>query len=186
MKWISSVYLMYESKIVLEAMPLHSFFTLAIILVNLLSVEHTVTIAFSCGGFLAATCNELKPPHEIPIMPTLPLLQGCCSIHFITSKQSSCSCSKYSSVLVRCQSSTSLTTLANLFPSSLISFFVAGCVTFEHRAVGLAGASHVYSETGEATASEVSVVELISEHCFISLPIWQILQHTTISATKWN
>ena len=34
-------------------------------------------IAFSAGGCLAATCSALKPPQEMPIMPTLPLHQGC-------------------------------------------------------------------------------------------------------------
>ena len=40
------------------------------------SVEHSVMMAFSAGGCIAATCSELKPPQEMPIMPTLPLHQG--------------------------------------------------------------------------------------------------------------
>ena len=37
----------------------------------------SVMIAFSAGGRRAATCSELKPPQEMPVMPTLPLHQGC-------------------------------------------------------------------------------------------------------------
>ena len=35
-------------------------------------------IAFSAGGRCIATWSELKPPQEMPIIPTLPLHQGCC------------------------------------------------------------------------------------------------------------
>ena len=43
-------------------------------------------IAFSAGGRWLATCNALKPPHEIPIMPTAPLHQGWAASQAITSQ----------------------------------------------------------------------------------------------------
>ena len=41
--------------------------------------------AFSAGGRRAATCSPLKPPHEMPNMPTAPVHQGCAASHAITS-----------------------------------------------------------------------------------------------------
>ena len=54
-------------------------------------------MAFSAGGRRAATCSALNPPHEMPIMPTAPLHQGCAASQAMTSSASSCSCSAYSS-----------------------------------------------------------------------------------------
>ena len=54
-------------------------------------------IAFSAGGRLAATCSALKPPQEIPVMPTLPLHQGCAASCAMISQASSCSSGRYSS-----------------------------------------------------------------------------------------
>ena len=51
-----------------------------------------MTIAFSAGGRRAATCSALKPPQEMPIMPTAPLHQGWRASQAITSSASSCSC----------------------------------------------------------------------------------------------
>ena len=48
------------------------------------------------GGRRLATCSALKPPQEMPIMPTVPLHQGCWLSHSITSIASSCSCRRYS------------------------------------------------------------------------------------------
>ena len=48
-----------------------------------------MTIAFSAGGRRAATCRPLKPPHEMPIMPTAPVHQGCAASQAITSHASS-------------------------------------------------------------------------------------------------
>ena len=33
-------------------------------------------MAFNASGCFVATCSELKSPHEMPIMPTLPVHQG--------------------------------------------------------------------------------------------------------------
>ena len=49
------------------------------------------------GGRIAATCNPLNPPQEIPIMPTPPFDQPCAAIQAITSQASASSCSEYSS-----------------------------------------------------------------------------------------
>lgn len=49
---------------------------------------------------LGAQCGDLQrvePPHEMPIMPTLPVLQACCTSQAITSQASSSSCCVYSS-----------------------------------------------------------------------------------------
>ena len=54
-------------------------------------------MAFSAGGRRAATCSPLKPPHEIPIMPTAPLHQGWAASQAMISSASSCSCWAYSS-----------------------------------------------------------------------------------------
>ena len=54
-------------------------------------------MAFSAGGRWLATCSALKPPQEMPIMPTLPLHQGCAASQAITSTASACSCGRYSS-----------------------------------------------------------------------------------------
>jgi hypothetical protein len=56
-----------------------------------------VTTPASAGGLRAAICRPLKPPQEMPIMPTLPLLQGCSAAQAMTSQPSDCSCSVYSS-----------------------------------------------------------------------------------------
>ncbi len=53
--------------------------------------------ARSAGGASAATCNELKPPHEIPIMPTRPLHHGCSASQAISSTASFNSAAEYSS-----------------------------------------------------------------------------------------
>ncbi len=42
-------------------------------------------MAFSAGGFRAATCSALKPPQEMPNMPTLPEHHFCLAIQAITS-----------------------------------------------------------------------------------------------------
>jgi hypothetical protein len=57
-----------------------------------------VRIAPRAGGRRAATWSELKPPQEMPIMPTWPVHQGREAIQAITSQASSSSCSVYSSV----------------------------------------------------------------------------------------
>ena len=54
-------------------------------------------IALSAGGRRAATWRLLKPPHEMPIMPTEPVHHGCAAIQAIDLEQSSCSCGWYSS-----------------------------------------------------------------------------------------
>ena len=54
-------------------------------------------MAFSAGGRWLATCSALKPPQEMPIMPTVPLHQGCAASQAITSTASACSCGRYSS-----------------------------------------------------------------------------------------
>ena len=54
-------------------------------------------IAFSAGGRSAATWSELNPPHEMPVMPTDPLHQGCAAIQAMTETPSSSSCCRYSS-----------------------------------------------------------------------------------------
>jgi hypothetical protein len=53
--------------------------------------------AFSAGGFSAATCSALKPPQEMPIMPTAPEHQGCAAIQATTSNASASSRGEYSS-----------------------------------------------------------------------------------------
>ena len=45
----------------------------------------------------AATWSALKPPQEMPIMPTAPVHQGCAAIQAMISTASSCSCWVYSS-----------------------------------------------------------------------------------------
>ena len=50
------------------------------------------------GGRRAATCSALKPPQDLPIMPTVPEHQGWAAIQAITSSASSCSCFRYSSL----------------------------------------------------------------------------------------
>ena len=49
-------------------------------------------MALSAGGRSAATCSALKPPQEMPNMPTLPEHHFCRASQAITSRQSSCSC----------------------------------------------------------------------------------------------
>ncbi len=44
------------------------------------------------GGRRAAICRPLKPPQEMPIIPTLPVHQDCCANQASTSSASSCSC----------------------------------------------------------------------------------------------
>ena len=44
-------------------------------------------IAFSAGGRSAATCSALKPPQDMPVMPTAPLHQGCAASQAITSQR---------------------------------------------------------------------------------------------------
>jgi hypothetical protein len=53
---------------------------------------------WSHRGRQAATCSPLKPPHEIPNIPTAPEHHGCSASQAITSTASSCSCPLYSSV----------------------------------------------------------------------------------------
>jgi hypothetical protein len=45
----------------------------------------------------AATCSALKPPHEMPIMPTLPVHQGWLASQAMTAAPSASSCGRYSS-----------------------------------------------------------------------------------------
>ena len=54
-------------------------------------------IASSAGGRSAATWSALKPPQEIPVMPTVPLHQDCAASQAITSTASSSSTWVYSS-----------------------------------------------------------------------------------------
>jgi len=61
-------------------------------------------IAFSAGGRSAATCRLLKPLHEIPVIPTLPVHQGWREIHSITSTASACSWAEYSSPIAPSES----------------------------------------------------------------------------------
>ena len=53
-------------------------------------------IALSAGTFRAAIWIELKPPQEMPNMPTLPFDQGCFDSQSITTSPSFCSISEYS------------------------------------------------------------------------------------------
>jgi hypothetical protein len=55
-------------------------------------------MAFRAGGRSAATCSALKPPQEMPIMPTAPEHQGCAAIQAMASTASCSSCAVYSSV----------------------------------------------------------------------------------------
>ncbi len=54
-------------------------------------------IAPSAGGRSAATWSALKPPHEMPVIPTAPEHHGCAASQAITSSASACSCAVYSS-----------------------------------------------------------------------------------------
>ena len=56
-----------------------------------------MTIALSASGARAASCSALKPPHEMPNMPTAPVDQGCAASQAITASPSRSSCSLYSS-----------------------------------------------------------------------------------------
>jgi len=60
-------------------------------------VAEALMIALSACGRCAATWRLLNPPHEMPIMPTLPSHHGCSASHSITWQASSCSVSRYSS-----------------------------------------------------------------------------------------
>ncbi len=55
-------------------------------------------IAFSAGGggWRIAIWIELKPPQEIPHMPTEPVHQGWSASQAMTTSASRCSCSVYS------------------------------------------------------------------------------------------
>ena len=55
-------------------------------------------IAPSPGGRRAAIWSELKPPQEMPHMPSFPVHHGCSAIQARISSASSCSCWVYSSV----------------------------------------------------------------------------------------
>ena len=55
-------------------------------------------IARSAGGRRAATWSALKPPQELPIMPTAPVHHGWAASHAMTATASSCSSARYSSV----------------------------------------------------------------------------------------
>ena len=57
----------------------------------------SVMTALSAGGRRAASWRLLKPPHEMPVMPTAPEHHGCAAIQAMTSSRSSCSCGWYSS-----------------------------------------------------------------------------------------
>lgn len=56
-----------------------------------------MTIAFSGSGARAAIWSELKPPQEIPNMPTFPEHQGCSASQLTTATPSASSCASYSS-----------------------------------------------------------------------------------------
>ena len=56
-------------------------------------------IASSAGGRSAAIWSALKPAQELPIIPTLPVHQGCSASQAIASTPSSSSCARYSSVI---------------------------------------------------------------------------------------
>ena len=61
-------------------------------------------MALSAGGRRAATCKPLKPPQEMPIMPTLPEHQFWAASQAMTSTASSCSCLVYSSSITPSES----------------------------------------------------------------------------------
>ncbi len=54
-------------------------------------------MAFSAGGWSAATCSELNPLYEVPYMPTEPFDHSCSASHAMTISQSSHSRCVYSS-----------------------------------------------------------------------------------------
>ena len=60
------------------------------------SVASTAMIALSAGGLRIAMWIELKPPQEMPNIPTLPLEKGCRASQAMTSSPSRCSISLYS------------------------------------------------------------------------------------------
>ena len=62
------------------------------------SVAWIATIARRCGGRVAATWIEVKPPYDSPHIPTAPLHHGCAASHSTASWPSSVSASVYSSV----------------------------------------------------------------------------------------
>ena len=64
--------------------------------VGYVAANYVEITAFRAGGFSAATCRQLKPPQEMPIMPTLPFDQGCAVIQSITSMASESSRGVYS------------------------------------------------------------------------------------------
>ena len=55
-------------------------------------------MARSAGGRRAATWSALKPPQELPIIPTAPVHHGWAASQAMTSTASSCSMGRYSSV----------------------------------------------------------------------------------------
>ena len=67
-------------------------------------LAETAMTAFSAGGRRDATWSALKPPHEIPNIPTAPVHQGCSASHAITSSASSISCGRYSSCRIPSES----------------------------------------------------------------------------------
>ena len=61
-------------------------------------------MALSAGGRCWATCRLLKPLHEMPVMPTLPLHQSRSASQAMASQMSSCSRTEYSSASVPSES----------------------------------------------------------------------------------
>ena len=61
-------------------------------------------IALSAGGRRAATWRLLKPPQEMPVMPTAPVHHGCCAIQAMASQMSCCSWGAYSSSMMPSES----------------------------------------------------------------------------------
>lgn len=56
-----------------------------------------MTIAFSGSGASAAIWSELKPPHEMPNMPTRPEHHSCRASQWMTATPSASSVASYSS-----------------------------------------------------------------------------------------
>ncbi len=69
---------------------------------NAIVNQRLVAVPGSQAGI--ATWSEVKPPYEVPNIPTLPLHHGCSASHAIAATPSSCSCPQYSSSAVPSES----------------------------------------------------------------------------------
>ena len=128
-------------------------------------------MVFNASGCLAATCNPLNPPHDLPIIATEPFDHSWFVIHSIMSNASSCSCNGYSSSIIPSESPVPLiSTRIAVYPNPAKYL----CLISSRKAVNSSFLYGKYSNTAPLVLVSVLGCQILADNFVPSCIVIQV------------